>query len=232
MDQVNCTASKHRGPWNKGKLVGQKAPLRVKEIWSIRIRLQLADRTRELALFNLAVDSTLRSCDLAKLGVRDVTHGERVAARVIVMQQKTQRPVQFEINEQTGTHSALGSADEVSGRKSCCFPADFASPHLSTRQYARVVRCWVKEIRLDPAAYGTHTLRRTKASLTSGGPRTFGLFSFFSGIPSWRAPLVIWESRSTTLLRWPNRRKSRSRSGRRLQWRSLTGHNRKSPPPD
>jgi integrase len=90
-----------REPWNKGKLVGQKAPLRLKDIWAIRVRLQLAERTRELALFNLAVDSKLRSCDLVKLRVRDVTHGDRVASRAIVMQQKTHRAVQFEITEQT-----------------------------------------------------------------------------------------------------------------------------------
>jgi integrase len=101
MDQSICIPSHHREPWNKGKLVGQKAPLRLKEIWAIRIRLQLAERTRELALFNLAVDSKLRSCDLMALRVRDVTHDERIAARAIVMQQKTQRPVQFEITEQT-----------------------------------------------------------------------------------------------------------------------------------
>jgi hypothetical protein len=99
--QQDCKVVARREPWNKGKLVGQKAPLRLKEIWAIRIRLQLGNRARELALFNLAVDSKLRSCDLIKLRVRDVMHGERVAARAIVMQQKTQRPVQFEITEQT-----------------------------------------------------------------------------------------------------------------------------------
>ena len=85
---------------SEGKLAGQKAPLRLKEIWAIRIRLQLAARTRELALFNLTVDSKLRSCDFVKLRVRDVIHGDRVAARATVVQQKTQRPVQFEITEQ------------------------------------------------------------------------------------------------------------------------------------
>jgi integrase len=155
-----------REPWNKGKLVGQKSPLRLKDIWAIRIRLQLAQRARELALFNLAVDSKLRSCDLVKLRVRDVTHGERVASRAIVMQQKTHRPVQFEITEQTRealgawiAHSHLRSEDFL-------FPSRVrASPHVSTRQYARIVQSWVTEIGLDPAAYGTHTLRRTKASL-------------------------------------------------------------------
>jgi hypothetical protein len=84
-----------REPWNKGKLVGQKAPLKLKDIWAIRVRLEMFDRKRELALFNLAIDSKLRGCDLVQLRVRDVAHGERIVARAIVMQQKTQRPVQF-----------------------------------------------------------------------------------------------------------------------------------------
>src|SRR5439155_10210997 len=88
-------------PWNKGKLIGQKPPLKLKEIWAIRIRLQLDHRTRELALFNLAIDSKLRGCDLVGLHVRDVVQGSHIAPRAIVMQKKTQRPVQFEITEQT-----------------------------------------------------------------------------------------------------------------------------------
>jgi hypothetical protein len=82
------TACARREPWNKGKLVGQKAPLKLKEIWAIRVRLQLAERRRELALFNLAIDSKLRACDLVKLRVRDVCHGRVVAARAIVLQPK------------------------------------------------------------------------------------------------------------------------------------------------
>ena len=165
MDQ-DLEGRARREPWNKGKLVGQKAPLRLKDIWAIRVRLQLAERTRELALFNLAVDSKLRSCDLVKLRVRDVTHGDRVASRAIVMQQKTHRPVQFEITEQT--REAVSSWIHQAGLRSeaFLFPSRLrARPHVSTRQYARIVRGWVREIGLDPAAYGTHTLRRTKASL-------------------------------------------------------------------
>jgi hypothetical protein len=94
-------AAKQHVPWNKGKLVGQKAPLKLKDIWAIRVRLQMCNRTRELALFNLAIDSKLRSCDLVKVRVRDVCHGTVVARRARVMQQKTQRLVQFEITEQT-----------------------------------------------------------------------------------------------------------------------------------
>ena len=108
--ELSVTASHRHEPWNKGKLVGQKSPLKRKEIWAVRIRLQIADRVRELALFNLAIDSKLRACDLVRLRVRDVEHGERVAARTIVMQQKTQRPVQFEITEQTREASSLAGA--------------------------------------------------------------------------------------------------------------------------
>src|SRR5438105_10854620 len=88
-------------PWNKGKLLGRKPPLKLKEIWAIRIRLQLDHRTRELALFNLAIDSKLRGCDLVSLRVHDITQGTRVTSRAIVMQKKTQRTVQFELTEQT-----------------------------------------------------------------------------------------------------------------------------------
>ena len=84
---ANTVESGRRGPWNKGKLVGQKAPLRLKEIWAIRVRLELADRKRELALLNLAIDSKSRGCDLVQLRVRDVAHSDRIAARTIVMQQ-------------------------------------------------------------------------------------------------------------------------------------------------
>jgi len=88
-------------PWNKGKLVGQKAPLKLRDILAIGIRLQLRHRTRDLALFNLSIDSKLRAWDLVKLRVLDVAHGDQVSARAMVMQQKTRRPVQFEITELT-----------------------------------------------------------------------------------------------------------------------------------
>jgi integrase len=155
-----------REPWNKGKVVGQKAPLKLKDIWSIRIRLELGERRRELALFNLAIDSKLRACDLVRLRVRDITHGDRVAARAIVLQQKTQRPVQFEVTEPT--RKAILTWIRCAGLKTedYLFPSRLrGSPHLSTRQYARILEVWVREIGLDPSAYGTHTMRRTKASL-------------------------------------------------------------------
>jgi integrase len=138
---ASTVVSGRRDPWNKGKLVGQKAPLKLRDIWAIRVRLELADRKRELALFNLALDSKLRGCDLVQLRVRDVAHGDRIAARAIVMQQKTQRSVQLlEITEPTRKsvlawirHAALKPEDYL-------FPSRLRlSPHLSTRQYARIV---------------------------------------------------------------------------------------------
>ncbi|WP_225774691.1 tyrosine-type recombinase/integrase [Pseudomonas sp. Marseille-Q5115] len=153
-------------PWNKGKLVGQKAPLRLKDIWAIRVRLQIAEEARDLALFNLAIDSKLRACDLTKLRVRDVVHGQHVSSRAIVMQQKTQRPVQFEITEQTRIALEAWIHQAHLHSEDCLFPSRLhASQHLSTRQYARIVKAWIKAIGLDPALYGTHTMRRTKASL-------------------------------------------------------------------
>jgi len=165
MDQVNV-GTQPREPWNKGKLVGQKAPFKLKEIWAIRIRLQIGNRKRDLALFDLAVDSKLRACDLVKLRVRDVSHGDGIAARAIVMQQKTQRPVQFEITEQTREAVARWIEHACLKFEDYLFPSRLHdSAQLSTRQYARIVDGWVNEIGLDPTAYGTHTLRRTKASL-------------------------------------------------------------------
>ena len=153
-------------PWNKGKLVGQKPPLKLKEIWSIRIRLQIANRKRDLALFNLAIDSKLRSCDLLRLRVRDVTHSGTIACRAMIMQQKTQQPVQFEIMEQTRTAIGHWIADARLNNGDYLFKSRYRnSSHISTRQYARIVGSWVSEIGLDPATYGTHSLRRTKASL-------------------------------------------------------------------
>jgi hypothetical protein len=95
--ETNTDRTRRRIAWNKGKLIGQRAPLKLKEIWAIRIRLKLECRTRELALFNLAIDSKLRGCDLVSLRVHDVTPGNGVASHAIVMQRKTQRPVQFEV---------------------------------------------------------------------------------------------------------------------------------------
>jgi integrase len=165
--EANTTATAiHREPWNKGKIIGQKAPFKLKDIWALRVRLQMQDRVRELALFDLGLDSKLRGCDLVRLKVREICHGDQVATRAIVMQQKTQRPVQFEITP--ATREAVQKWIKFAGLKSedFIFPSRIHdSPHLGTRQYARILDGWVEELGLDPADYGTHSMRRTKATL-------------------------------------------------------------------
>lgn len=154
------------GPWNKDKLIGQKAPLKVKDIWAIRVRLQLSNRVRELALFNLALDSKLRGCDLVSLRVKDVSHSDRVSSRAIILQKKTNKPVQFEITEATRDSVGKWINQAHLNSENYLFPSRIhESPHLSTRQYARIVHGWVTEIGLDASCYGTHTMRRTKATL-------------------------------------------------------------------
>ena len=163
---ISCKTTKPFVPWNKGKLIGQKPPLKLKEIWSIRIRLQIANRKRDLALFNLAIDSKLRSCDLLRLRVRDVSHSGAIASRTMVMQQKTRQPVQFEITEQTRLAISDWITDTKLNNDDYLFKSRYKNAqHISTRQYARIVDSWVSEIGLDPSAYGTHSMRRTKVSL-------------------------------------------------------------------
>ncbi|MFB1025974.1 MAG: tyrosine-type recombinase/integrase, partial [Octadecabacter sp.] len=152
--------------WNRGRLVGQKRPLLPKQVWAIRARLELALNLRDLALFNLAIDSKLRGCDLVRLQVTDLVSNGKVRERVSVIQSKTKLPVQFEVSE--NTRDSLWNwvcSPEMLG---CyfLFPSRFHDrPHVSTRQYGRLVRNWVTEIGLDPSAYGTHSMRRTKAAL-------------------------------------------------------------------
>ena len=154
-----------RHAWNKGRIVGQKRPLLPKHVWAIRVRLELAESLRDLALFNVAVDSKLRGCDLVRLRVCDVFVAGRIKERTSILQSKTQKPVQFEITE--GTRKSLSSWIHHPGMTGCDFlwPSRFHEPdHISTRQYARLVKNWVASIGLEPSAFGTHSLRRTKAA--------------------------------------------------------------------
>ncbi|OWJ69189.1 tyrosine-type recombinase/integrase [Inquilinus limosus] len=153
-----------RVPWNKGQLVGQKRPLRPKDAWSIRARLEIDDRERDLALFNLAIDSKLRASDLVSLKIEDVQIGGRVRDRATIVQQKTARPVQFELTDNTrkSLQAWLAHRGSTAG---FLFPSCVRSQaHLSTRQYARLVHGWVTEAGLDSPSYGTHSMRRTKAT--------------------------------------------------------------------
>src|SRR5713226_1183416 len=140
-------------PWNKGRLTGQKRPPKPKDVWAIRVRLQLEHRARDLALFNLAIDSKLRGCDLVRLQVDDVCAGGRVRDRATVIQKKTGRPVQFEITEQTRASIQDWLATVGESKGPYLFPSRFrAQPHLSTRQYARIVHGWVESAGLDSSA--------------------------------------------------------------------------------
>lgn len=155
-----------REPWNKGKLIGPKPPLKPKHVWAIRTKLQLGRQDRDLALFNLAIDSKLRGCDVVGIMVDDIAPRGYAVDRAIVRQRKTGRPVKFEVTEQT--REVIDSYLKRSGRTpgQCLFPGRSADgAHLTTRQYARLLGQWLASLGLDPSVYGTHSLRRTKATL-------------------------------------------------------------------
>ncbi len=151
--------------WNKGRIIGQKRALAPKHVWAIRVRLELAERIRDLALFNLAIDSKLRGCDLVRVKVSDVFAAGFVKERTSVVQSKTKRPVQFEITETTraSLDAWLNRPEMYSSRY--LWPSRLQEvPHISTRQYARLLKGWVTSIGLEANAYGTHSMRRTKVA--------------------------------------------------------------------
>ena len=153
-------------PWNSGRIIGAKPPLKPKHIWGIRQQLRTAGKVRDLALFNCALDAKLRGCDLVKLRVSDVAPGGIMRVRATVIQQKTGRPVPFEITD--ASRDALSAWLALRGKRAddWLFPSrSRPGGHLTTRQYARLVGEWVAMIELEPRAYGTHSLRRTKVAL-------------------------------------------------------------------
>ena len=155
-----------RTPWNKGKMIGAKPPLRPKHVWSIRTKLQVEGRKRDLALFNLAIDSKLRGCDVVSIKVEDVAPRGYAVDRAMVRQKKTRHPVKFELTEHTrqAIDDYLNSAHKQPGEY--LFAGRWGSGmSLTTRQYARLVSEWIASIGLDPQQFGTHSLRRTKATL-------------------------------------------------------------------
>ena len=160
------SAAPRRTPWNKGKLIGARPPLRPKHVWSIRTRLLVEGRTRDLAMFNLAIDSKLRGCDVTALRVEDIAPNGFAIDRATVRQKKTGRPVKFELTDQT--RQAVDDYLKATGKR----PGDFLftgrrgiGQCMTTRQYARLVSGWLTSIGLDPRLFGTHSLRRTKATL-------------------------------------------------------------------
>ncbi len=166
METDVSVAHEQRQPWNKGKLIGQKPPLQPKHVWAIRTRLQMAKRKRDLALFNLAIDSKLRGCDVVALKVDDIAPNGYALNRATVRQKKTGRPVRFELTEHTrnSIDDYLGVAHRVPGQVMFAGRRG-AERSLTTRQYSRLLAKWIKSIGLDPTRFGTHSLRRTKATL-------------------------------------------------------------------
>src|ERR1700739_1942500 len=161
-EAIPFSSPPRRQPWNKGKLIGANPPLRASHVWSIRTKLQLERRTRDLALFNLSIDSKLRGCDVVAVRVGDVAPNGYALDRATVRQKKTGRPVRFELTEQT--RQAIDEHLRIAGRRSGQFL--FAGRRgvdsgLTTRQYARLVGEWIASIGLDPLKFGTHSLRRT-----------------------------------------------------------------------
>jgi integrase len=164
-NEIPATAVPKRIPWNKGKLIGPRPPLGQKHVWAIRTRLQIERQVRELALFNLTIDSKLRGCDLVALRVDDVARNGNAIERTTVRQRKTGRPVRFEPTEQT--RQAIDDYLTSTGKKpgEYLFDGRWPGESMSTRQYARLLADWLVGIGLDPHVYGTHSLRRTKATL-------------------------------------------------------------------
>ena len=154
-----------RPAWNKGRIVGKKRPLLPKHVWAIRVRLEIAENHRELALFNLAIDSKLRGCDLVKLRVADVFAAGQIKERTSIIQSKTQKPVRFEITESTRKSLLRWMDEPLMIGSEYLWPGRFHERlHISTCQYARLVRDRIKSIGLKPSAYGTHSMRRTKVA--------------------------------------------------------------------
>ena len=155
-----------KNPWNKGKLIGPKQPLSLKQIWTIRHSLKIEERCRDLALFNLALDSKLRACDLLSLRVSDVSSDGQVKRRATILQQKTQSPVRFEITSASRRSIETWIDAARLSDTGFLFPSrQQSSQHLSLRQYSRILGKWVSRAGLDSTMYGTHSMRRTKATL-------------------------------------------------------------------
>src|SRR5262249_24235942 len=166
-NELCLSKDRPRTPWNKGKLIGAKPPQRPKHVWSIRTRLMIEGRAADLAMFNLAIDSKLRGCDvMLALKVEDVAPHGYTIHRATVRQKKTGRPVKFELTEQT--RQAVDDYLAAAGKK----PGEFLFTNrraigqpMTARQYARLVSEWIASIGLDPRIYSTHSLRRTKVTL-------------------------------------------------------------------
>lgn len=225
-------AASDRRAWNAGRKVGAKRALKPRQVWAIRFFLDQQGRLRDRALFDLAIDSKLRGCDVVRIKIGDLVIGGQIRARAIVVQQKTGRPVQFELL--TDARASLLAWLERRGGTL----ADYVFPsrvdradHISTRQYARLVDEWVSGVGLRREEYGTHSLRRTKASIIYKATGNLALCRYYSAIQKSRTPCDILASTWRMLLCW--RRVPRSKPpGSLLPARSRTATRQITPSGD
>lgn len=196
-------------PWNEGRLIGAKRALKQQQVWAIRFWLDQHRRLRDRALFDFAIDSKLRGCDVVRVRIEDVVSGGRVRDRALVVQQKTKRPVQFELMDTA--RKTMRAWLEQRGRtlNDFVFPSrnDYMA-HMSTRQYARLVHEWVVGIGLPAQDYGTHSLRRAKASIIYKATAISAPFRFYSAMPRLAARCATWTLTWRTPWNWPNARRS------------------------
>jgi integrase len=190
--ESNQSAGRQCVPWNKCKLVGQKAPFKPRDVWAIRARLAREHQTRELALFNLGIDSKLRGCDLVALKLRDIQHGAQIATRAIITQHKTGRPVQFEITPPT--RAAVQAWVVEAGLKSedHLFPSRIhGSPHICSRQYARTANSRARSaiwVWMCMTRSRSRSRRRSEVESVAGLPHRRG-GPAMSAV-EWRASLI------------------------------------------
>jgi len=171
-----------RKAWSKGQRVGQKLPLTLKEVRAIRRSLKSAQQMRDLAMFDLAIDSALRACDLIALRVRDICKAGRVVAKVRIKQSAASRPVQFETSKETQVSVGAWVANQNLKPRDHLFPSRInASPHISARQYARIVATWISQVGLDPEIHGTESLRRTNPVLIYARTKNLEVVQLLSG---------------------------------------------------
>jgi len=152
-------------PWNKGRLTGPKSPLTLEQVWRIRIKLELTFSIRDLALFNLAIDSKLRACDLVALRMKDLYQGGRIQSRVTVIQKKTRQPARFEVTEKSQKALQAWVDYRKLGVEDYIFKGRQNTDHIAPQRYRNILKKWIIDLGLDPSQYGTHTMRRTKATL-------------------------------------------------------------------
>ena len=173
--KIQRTASGKQNVWNKGQSIGQKPPLTKKEIRAINSKLKSANATRDLVLFNLAIDSSLGASDLVRLQLKDIAKKGEIASEVTIVSTQTNHDVQFEISAATRELLAQWVAEKNLKPANYLFASRINnSPHISARQYARMVADWISLIGLDSKNYSAQSLRRTKPMLIYGKTKDLG----------------------------------------------------------